>query len=182
MNKIWLVGCVSLFLLSCTDHSKPNVELIQDFMESPAIKAQEYDAGSPHNSGMRVPPAGTVPVGFQPYKYPADIEAASKDLKNPLAGDMSEEVLLVGQKFYNTNCMVCHGQTGAQGAEMSVSGFMALKPPSLLTEKVRNWTDGRIYHVITMGQGLMGPYASHIPQKYRWQVVNYIRHLQKTSQ
>jgi hypothetical protein len=30
-----------------------------------------------------------------------------------------------------------------------------------------------------MGQGVMGPYASHIPQKYRWQVVNYIRHLQK---
>jgi len=27
----------------------------------------------------------------------------------------------------------------------------------------------------------MGPYASHIPQKYRWQVVNYIRHLQQTD-
>jgi len=56
---------------------------------------------------------------------------------------------------------------------------MAKVPPPLISDKIKGWSDGGIYHVITMGQGTMGPYASHIPQQYRWQVVNYIRQLQK---
>jgi mono/diheme cytochrome c family protein len=163
--------------------NKPNVEIIQDMMESPAIKAQEFDQDSPHHSGMRVPPDKTVPQGFQPYMYATDVEGAAKNLKNPYAGQMDQETLLTGQKFYETNCMVCHGMKGEGGVEShsSVSEKMALKPPSILTDKVKAWPDGHLYHVITMGQGVMGPYASHIPQKYRWQVVNYIRFLEKQA-
>jgi len=51
-----------------------------------------------------------------------------------------------------------------------------------VSDKVRSYSDAHIYHVITMGQGTMGPYASHIPPQYRWQVVNYVRHLQTTDQ
>ncbi|MBC7742344.1 MAG: c-type cytochrome [Bdellovibrionaceae bacterium] len=167
-------------LTGCTDHSRPNVELIQDMMESPAIKPQEYDENSPNHSGMRLPPEGTQPYGFTPYKYAKDIDGATGN-KNPLAGDYSEDTLKVGIKFYVTNCAVCHGEQGQGGEKLSVGSKMALKPPSLWSPKVRAWTDGQIYHVITMGQGLMGPYASHIPQQYRWQVVNYVRTLQKEN-
>ena len=162
------------------DHSKPNIELIQDMMESPTIKPQEYDETSPNHSGMRVPPEGTQPVGFTPYKYAASFEEATKN-KNPLAGDFGEDTLKTGLKFYQTNCLLCHGAAGEGGDKSSIGEKMALKPPSLLSEKINKWTDGQIYHVITMGQGVMGPYASHIPQAYRWQVVNYVRHLQKES-
>ncbi len=172
-------GAVSV-LTSCKDNSKPNVELIQDMMESPAIKPQEYDESSPNHSGMRVPPEGTQPVGFEPYRFAKDFEASAKN-PNPLAGDFSEESLKIGIKFYTTNCAICHGEKGQGGEKQSVAETMALKPPSLLSEKVTKWTDGQIYHIITMGQGVMGPYAAHIPQKYRWQVVNYIRTLQKDS-
>jgi mono/diheme cytochrome c family protein len=173
---------VTAAMTGCTDHSKPNVELIQDMMDSPAIKPQEYDESSPNHSGMRVPPEGTQPVGFTPYRYATDLAGSAKD-PNPLAGNMSEETLKVGIKYYTTNCTLCHGQNGegAEAARLAVADKMALKPPSLLSDKIRGWTDGEIYHVITMGQGVMGPYASHIPQKYRWQVVNYIRHLQKEN-
>lgn len=170
-----------LLLASCgKDHSQPNIEVIQDMMESPTIKPQEYDEGSPNNSGMRVPPAGTQPVGFVPYKYAASFENSAKN-KNPLAGDFSEETLKVGLKFYQTNCLLCHGSLGEGGEKMSIGEKMALKPPSILTAKINKWSDGEMYHVITMGQGVMGPYASHIPQEYRWQVVNYVRHLQKEA-
>lgn len=167
-------------LPSCKDSSKPNVELIQDMMESPTIKPQEYDEESPNHSGMRVPPEGTQPVGFVPYRYAKDFAASANNV-NPLAGDFSEDSLKVGLKFYETNCTVCHGDKGQGGEKMPVGEKMALKPPALTSEKITKWTDGQIYHVITMGQGVMGPYASHIPQKYRWQVVNYVRHLQKES-
>lgn len=177
----FLAGAVVFSLLSsCTDHSQPNVELIQDMMESPALKPQEYDAGAPNNAAMRVPPAGTQPVGFTPYRYAQDLDGAMKN-RNPLAGDYSDDVLNTGLKYYTTNCAICHGDRGEGGEQLSVSQTMALKPPSLLTDKVRGWTDGHLYHVITVGQGVMGPYAAHIPQKYRWQVVNYIRTLQRDN-
>ncbi|WP_413587314.1 c-type cytochrome [Bdellovibrio sp. HCB274] len=175
-------GLAAFALTSCGPRgNKPNVEIIQDMMESPAIKAQEYDETSPHHSGMRVPPEGTVPQGFEPYRYATDLEGAIKNLKNPLAGKMDEETLLVGQKYYETNCAVCHGYKGEGGeaAKSVVSAKMALKPPPMLSDKVKGWPDAHLYHVITVGQGVMGPYASHIPQKYRWQVVNYIRFLEK---
>ncbi|NUN07158.1 MAG: cytochrome c [Bdellovibrio sp.] len=178
------VGLAAMALSSCGPRgNKPNVEIIQDMMESPAIKAQEYEEEAPHHRGMRVPPEGTAPVGFEPYKYATDLDGASKSLKNPLIGKMDEETLLVGQKFYETNCALCHGYKGegAVVANASVTAKMALKPPPVVSDKVKGWTDGHLYHVITMGQGVMGPYASHIPQKYRWQVVNYIRFLEKQS-
>jgi len=172
---------LALVLTSCSDKSKPNRELIQDMMESPAIKSQEYDETSPNHSGMRVPPEGTQPVGFTPYRYKADIAGAVKN-KNPLAGDFSEDSLKTGIKYYVTNCALCHGNNGEGGAQLSIGEKMALKPPSLLSNKMRDWTDGQLYHVISIGQGLMGSYAAHIPQKYRWQVVNYIRTLQNQNQ
>lgn len=174
-------GALVLALTACgPSGNKPNVELIQDMMESPAIKAQEFDAESPHGRGMRVPPEGTAPVGFQPYTYGTDIEAASKQV-NPIAGQYDEATLKIGQRYYETNCALCHGFKGEGGenAKSSISAKMALKPPAVVSDKVKGWTDGHLYHVITKGQGVMGPYASHIPQKFRWQVVNYIRFLEK---
>lgn len=177
-------GLTVLVMTSCGPRgNNPNMELIQDMMESPAIKAQEYDENSPHHSGMRVPPEHTAPVGFEPYKYATDLEGAVKNLKNPLVGKVDEETLSVGQKYYETNCAVCHGfkGEGAVAANATVSAKMALKPPPVVSDKVKAWPDGHLYHVITMGQGVMGPYASHVPQKYRWQVVNYIRFLEKQA-
>ena len=184
MKTLKFAAILSLLTLAaCSGGDKPNVELIQDMMESPAIDAQEYDQGSPHNRGMRVPPEGTVPVGFEPYQYKGNVEGASANLKNPLAGQMDPETLFVGQKYYYTNCAVCHGAKGEGGVEAknTIAEKMALKPPSVISDKIKGWTDGHVYHVITEGQGVMGPYNHHIPQKYRWQVVNYIRFLQKQS-
>lgn len=172
----------ALALTACQGGKEPNIEFIQDMMETPAIKAQEYDETSPDHRGMRVPAENTVPVGFTPYKYGANVDLASKELKNPMAED-TEEVIFTGMKMYETHCAICHGHKG-EGGEASgstVSQLMALKPPSLLTDKARAFTDGHLYHIITMGQGVMGPYASHVPQASRWQLVTYIRQLQKKN-
>ena len=178
IQKIILLASIALVFASCNiDKSQPNIELIQDMMESPALKPQEYDKGGPNDGAMRIPPEGTQPVGFVPYKFATDIAGATGN-KNPLAGDFSEDVLKTGIKYYTIHCSVCHGVNGEGGEKNSIGEKMALKPPSLISDKIKGWTDGQVYHVITMGQGVMGPYASHIPQKYRWQVVNYVRHLE----
>lgn len=175
--KLLVVMIAILSLAACSDKNQPNVELIQDMMAQPAVKSQEYDDFfSDKAGGARVPPAGTQPQGFEHYKYATDLDGA-KAHKNPLAGETSSEVLLTGQKFYETNCAVCHGYDLKPKGH--VYDMMPTKPPALDTDKIKGWTDGQIYHTITVGQGVMGAYASHIPQKYRWQVVNYIRFLQK---
>ncbi|MGE3759566.1 MAG: cytochrome c, partial [Pseudobdellovibrionaceae bacterium] len=98
-------------------------------------------------------------------------------LKNPLESDNSIETRLLGQKYYETQCMVCHGVSGK--GDGPVAAKMALKPPSLVSDKVRAMKDGRLYHIIVEGQGLMNPYASHIRDRNtRWAVVKYIRYLE----
>lgn len=175
--RIPTLALAAFLAVGCQGGDQPNIEFIQDMMESPAIKAQEYDESSPGGSGMRLPPENTVPVGFSPYKYAQDFQGAVRDLKNPFGSDFSESVLMMGLKQYETHCAICHGSHGEGGEKLSVSEFMALKPPALTSEKVQKMSDGQLYHIITMGQGVMGGYASHIPQKDRWQVVSFIRSL-----
>jgi mono/diheme cytochrome c family protein len=164
------------------DKSQPNFDLIQDMMESPAIKPQEYDPSTPNHISGREPGKGTVPVGFVSEPLD-DLAVAEKEIRNPIAGDMSKDVLLTGQRYFQVQCALCHGTHGEGGVEAKspISEKMALKPPPLVNDKINGWSDTHIYYVISRGQGMMGPYANHVPQKDRWQVVNYIRHLQKNN-
>ncbi len=183
LENILMVIVAGAFVVGFTgcsrDKSQPNIELLQDMMEQAPDKAQEYDDFFPNHSAAQLPPENTVPRGFKPYLYATDLAGALRELKNPIQGDMTHETLVTGQKFYDTNCAVCHGFTLKGDGPVSLK--MPLKPPPLNSDKVKGWPDAQIYHAITVGQGVMGPYASHIPQKYRWQVVNYIRFLQKNN-
>jgi mono/diheme cytochrome c family protein len=54
-------------------------------------------------------------------------------------------------------------------------------PPQLFNDKVMKWSDGRIYHVITHGQGLMMSYASQLLPEQRWAIIHYVRALQRAA-
>ena len=155
--------------------NQPNIEIIQDMMLQPALKTQRTESFFADGNGNRVPPANTKPIGFKPYPYGTDILAAEKELSNPFK-EGGGEVLLAGQKQYDTNCAVCHGYTGK--GDGPVSKKYPLPMPALVSDKAKAYTDGRIYHIITMGQGTMGAYGSQVQQSVRWQLVSYIRHIQ----
>ena len=77
--------------------------------------------------------------------------------------------------------MVCHGGSGR--GDGPVAAKMSLKPPSLMSDKVRGFVDGRIYHIISDGQGVMSSYAYQLVDEHdRWCIVNYVRNMQKTEQ
>ncbi len=160
----------SLVMLSaCTDRSKPTWEYMPNMTDSFAVKAQKQP--------MRTPPPGTVPVNFDAYKYSQDQgDLAGAELTNPLAPEAP--VFARGEKQFNTYCIVCHGPKG-QGDGFIIPKFP--RPPALDSDKVRNWTDGRIYHVISTGQNLMSSYASQIKPYDRWAIIHYIRALQRAS-
>lgn len=164
------------FLQGCSSSSRTTWEYMPDMADQPSLKAQRYAPDLPHHRGMLEPVAGTIPRGYEPYPYKEDPEAAGKNLLNPLP--RTQAVLEAGQKTFNTYCIVCHGTKGL-GDGSVVPKFP--KPPSLQSEKVRDWSDGRIYHVITMGQNLMPSYASQLTSQQRWAVIHYVRALQKAG-
>lgn len=158
----------------------PNIELIQDMMDSPALKAQDHENADELKASSRLPPDGTVPVGFTPYKYAGDAAEAAAKLKNPYAGNSKAELLELGRRKFETYCAVCHGYSG--GGDGPVAPKMALKPPPLVSDKIKDVTDGAIFHIITDGQGVMSSYAYQlVNENDRWAIVNYVRSLQKLS-
>ncbi|MBI4925942.1 MAG: cytochrome c [Bdellovibrio sp.] len=154
-------------------HERPDFIYMPDMVYSPAFKAQKEGA-------MREPPLGTVPRNFTPYLYSKDpikgAELAGKELTNLLA--RTEDVFVRGQVLFNTFCIVCHGKFG-EGDGYIVPKFP--RPPSLQSDKVRTWPDGRIYHVISAGQNLMPSYATQIDTQDRWAIIHYIRALQRAK-
>ena len=173
---IWCLVLGAWNFLACSS-SKPAWEYMPDMADQPSFKAGKYDPQAPHHRSLREPVKGTIPRGYQPYPYKEDPEGAGRNLKNPLL-PRTEAVLGAGQKTFNTYCFVCHGTKGL-GDGPIVPKFP--KPPSLQSEKVRGWSDGRIYHVITMGQNLMPSYASQVSAEERWAAIHYIRALQKSQ-
>lgn len=159
---------LTLVLSGCL-HEKPNFIYMPDMVYSPAFKAQK-------EGSMRMPVAGTIPRGYVPYPYAKDPELAGKMLVNPLRP--TGAVMARGQMLFNTYCIVCHGPAG-EGDGTIIPKFP--RPPSLQSDKVRGWSDGRIYHVISVGQNLMPSYASQVAAGDRWAIIHYVRALQKSK-
>lgn len=164
------------FFTGC-DRSTPEREYMPDMYESTSFKAQKEDPFSRDGAAARVPPEGTIPRGFEPYHYAVNEgDKAGAELKNPLL--RTEANMERGKKLFNTYCIVCHGPKG-DGSGFVVPPFV--RPPILFSDKVVNWSDGRIYHVITRGQNLMPSYASQIQPEDRWAVILYVRALQRAA-
>lgn len=176
MNR--LILATLLILAGCNGGpNKTNIELVQNMMDQPVVKSQGWIPEEGANTQMRVPPVHTVARNEYIYKYADDIAGGDRQ-SNPIAGQMTPQVLETGRKYYDIYCAVCHGHTGA--GDGTVAERMAVKPRNLLGADAKAYSDGRIFHAISAGRGVMRPYASQIPDpEIRWKIVNYVRSLQK---
>ena len=88
------------------------------------------------------PQPGTVAVGETPYPYAQnEADRAGAELVNPL--QPTPEVLAHGKFVYENVCITCHGPKGAGDGHVTA---LFPKPPSLMTQKVRDWPDGQLFH------------------------------------
>lgn len=164
--------------LAACDGRRETREILNmpDMHFSYAYKAQEENPFA-KKGPMMLPAEGTIPVNFVPYTITND-EADTKAmaLVNPLPP--TPEVLLTGEKYYNIYCIVCHGAAGdGHGTVIRANAGMPM-PPKLYSDKIRKeWTDGRIFHVITVGQGNMRPYNTKVDVEKRWAIIHYVRSL-----
>ena len=125
--------------------------------------------------GMRLPVEGTVANGFIPYPFEGETNP-TEVLSNPYFP--TKENLEMGQRKFLTYCSPCHGNYG--DGDSRLAGQFP-NPPTLHSDRARNFQDGMIYHIVTVGQNVMPSYASQVTREERWAIVNYIRALQRAK-
>jgi mono/diheme cytochrome c family protein len=144
----------------------------------------------PNDKGHKIfynsmPPAGTVKRGeVFPFSVAFDNSISTIDsnaalssqlalIKNPMPALTTADSIEAGRLF-NINCGICHGAKGGNDGPMApkvggVKSIIAASP---------GFNDGRIFYVMTYGQGNMGSYASQLSREQRWRIVQYIRTLE----
>ena len=190
MNKkvIKIVSAMSLFSVmaigftSCTKHdpNSPGVEFMPDMYRSPSLESNmayiSLTTGDTIQAN-RLPVKGTIARGYMPYMYGNDTAGyanAGRYLRNPL--NRNEANLKHGEELYGKFCVHCHGAAG-QGDGL-VGGKLPGAPPSYTSAALKALPEGKIFHSITYGKGLMGAHSPMLTQEERWKLVLYVQKLQ----
>lgn len=189
------VASLSLLSACTTDPNSPGVEYMPDMYRSPAVEAyvdygmdpyhygEELAAEQRNTPSARKPVAGTIAYKgddatfAMPYPYantPEDYERAGAELKSPLP--LTKENLEAGKLIFERFCIQCHGAGGAgDGSITETAGGRYPVVPSYQSRV--DLPDGKMYHTLMYGKGLMGSHASQVEAKERWQVIQYVRTL-----
>jgi len=182
----WLgVGFVGLLAgalgAGCDDEpsAQPNFEYMPDMVSSQAYDSFDPNPNTPDGRTLMPPPEGSIPRGFQPFHYgpgPVEAERAGRDLTNPMPD--SDVVRARGEIAFQRWCSPCHGHEGLG------DGLVARKfprPPSLTAAHARGLPDGQMFHIVTLGQGVMPAYRQQVAPPDRWKIIRYLRRLQASS-
>lgn len=185
----------TVLLGSCvTDPNSPGVEYMPDMYRSPAIEAYVDYGMDPYHYGQaqydslngrisaRKPVPGTIAFAGSemqfnmPYPYPNTVEGyeAAVALKSPLP--FTKANVDAGKELYSIMCVHCHGEKGKGDGAISKNGHIQGIPD--YTAKLKDLEEGKMFHSIHYGKGLMGSHASQMSQKERWQVIQYVQVLQ----
>jgi hypothetical protein len=139
------------------------------------LSAQEGSSIFANGEGMRPPVEGTIARGYMPYPYKGEANP-TQVLSNPTIP--TKPILDLGKRKFLTFCSPCHGNFG--NGDSRLQGQFP-SGPTLHSEKIINYPDGRIYHIITDGQNAMPSYARQITRDERWAIIDYIRVLQRAE-
>ena len=144
-------------------------------LDQPRLDPQREDSFFKDDFGMRLPVAETVARGYLPYTIKNQDDAAV--LANPLP--RTENVLQQGRQLFNTYCSPCHGLLG--NGQPTLTAAYGAKPANLVSQTIRDYPDGKIYHTIMAGKNAMPGYPAELTQDERWAVVHYVRALQRSQ-
>lgn len=133
-----------------------------DMDKQPSIRPQE---------APRLPPTGSIPrQGKEPRM---DRLKAAETLHNPVQTTAAS--VENGKELFQIYCALCHGPDGKGGGPVAPK---FVPPADLTLEIFRERTDGFLYATIRDGGALMPGQAEALSVRERWDIVNYIRHIQ----
>jgi mono/diheme cytochrome c family protein len=170
----FLSGCDVGLPAGRTPHREGNY---LDMIDQPKLKPQRQDIFNGRPTGLMEPQLGSVALGEIPYPYAQnEADKAGAELVNPLAP--TPENLAHGKFVFENVCITCHGPKAAGDGHVTA---LFPKPPSLMTQKVRDWPDGQLFHRPMRGQNSMPSHARQVDARDVWSVILYIREMQKVE-
>lgn len=183
-NRLYIaILAITLLITSCIRSSKkPGREYMADMVHSTAYEAGSENPIFRDGKTNQLPPKGSVAQGKYIYPMantPEAYEQAATQIVNPFVFT-KEEVDGEGKHLYTINCAICHGEKGdGQGHLVQIGKFPP--PPTYLSGALVSLPEGKRYHTLMYGKGLMGSYASQLNHRERWLVLSYVKSLQGSS-
>lgn len=102
--------------------------------------------------------------------YAELMKVPDKARGKPNPFESNPDAITAGRKLFEEHCAECHGDS-AEGAR---------KGPSLRANQVQQATPGSLFWVLTNGVVRRGmPDWSKLPELQRWQIITYLKSLQK---
>lgn len=95
--------------------------------------------------------------------------------------DLTNAALNAGETNFNLYCAICHGTTGDGNGVLKNPRYGYGTIASLLQQRIMDQPEGEIYNTITWGKNTMGAYGLKLRPEERWQVVLYVRALQRAA-
>lgn len=171
---MWIVLGVTI-LAGCSKNPKEkNREIFPNMVHAVPYEAYSSNPLTPDGKTMMAPPNGSIARGQTIYPYDdTEAERAARELSSPIA--TSDITLSRGKEMYGHYCLICHGEQGGGDGPL-IPKFP--NPPSFKSKRVMAFSEGRIFHVITRGAGLMSSHAAQILPEDRWKIVQYVQSLQ----
>lgn len=178
------LGVIAAAFSACTSGGdNPGIEYAPDMYISKGyepfsqVAKREYN---PNGMTMRLPVVGTIARGQMSYIYPhantAEGYEASASFSNPHAS--TKTFVEEGATLYNTYCWNCHGKTGGNDGPVIAGGKFPPPPWANYQDVyIQTLPEGKSYHTITFGKGLMGSHASVLSPIERWKVISYVKSL-----
>jgi mono/diheme cytochrome c family protein len=179
-----------------TEPNGPGYEYMPDMFRSPAIEAYVDYGMDPFHYGdslaeaqrntpsARKPVDGTIAFASDPskaafnmpYQLPNTPEGyeLSANLVSPLAGTEAE--IAKGKIIYEKYCTHCHGKTGKGDGKVVTVGNHP--PPGAYDGPLKDLPEGKMFHTLTYGKGMMGQHASQLNKEELWHVIAYVKTLQ----
>jgi mono/diheme cytochrome c family protein len=133
---------------------------------------------APQKIVTRAPDSLSVPITGREPEVPAGDARMLLTAKmvNPVA--TSDSSVAMGQRLFTRTCTPCHGVSMAGDGKVAA---LFMPPPDLLGASARGRDDGFIYGYIRWGGAIMPRYGQSITAEEAWHLVNFIRHMQRTS-
>ncbi len=158
---------------------QPPIWVWFDMKKQDKYKPQMKGAFFEDGRTSRTPVEGTV--AQETYRpdtaYSTGItDAGMYVAKNP--EPLTREVLDRGQQRFNTYCAPCHDRTGSGRGIVPAKAVWV--PGNLHDDRILNFVDGELYHVISSGRRTMPGYHLQVSEKDRWAIVAYVRALQRS--
>ena len=157
---------------------KPPIEVFPDMDRQPKIRPQTPSAFFADGRASRLPVEGTVARGAHFLDAPINtgMVTGTTNFIPTSPVKVTPQVMARGQQRYQIYCAPCHSPVG-DGNGITKSFGMAVVA-NLHDPRIVQMGDGEIFHVITHGRNLMGPYASQVEIEDRWAIIAYVRALQ----